>query len=201
MATPVGHYLLGLSIAQAFARNNRERKWALLLANIAWFPDLDVLPGLLVGNLGQFHHGATHSLTAAVLFTVAGVLALRWLRKSGILDLTFPFFLIYGSHLVLDLVTLDTGAPYGIPLFWPWSFQTYESPWLLLPNVQHTAAPLISLHNILLAVQEALIFVPLNGAMYGLKTQRSIWPTAVSGIFGAWFVAAVVISVLLLRGF
>ena len=61
-ATPVGHYFLGLSIAQVFARDDAERKEGLWLATIACLPDLDVVPGLFVGMLAQFHHGASHSL-------------------------------------------------------------------------------------------------------------------------------------------
>jgi len=67
MATPVGHYFLGLSITQVFARDDAERKECLWLVTIACLPDLDVVPGLFVGNLVQFHHGASHIFTSWAL--------------------------------------------------------------------------------------------------------------------------------------
>ncbi len=65
VATPVGHYLLGLSITQAVAQDPAQRKRGLWLATIACLPDLDVIPGLFVGGIAEFHHGASHSFAAA----------------------------------------------------------------------------------------------------------------------------------------
>jgi membrane-bound metal-dependent hydrolase YbcI (DUF457 family) len=204
MATPVGHYLLGLAVAQVFPEDEAQRNRAFWLASVAWLPDLDLLPGLVVGNLGQFHHGATHSLTAAAIFALLGTLVVAQLTKHWSLRLFPLLFLLYASHVFLDYLTLDTGAPYGVPLFWPFWLESYESPLLLLPNVQHTAAPLISVHNLLLALQEALVFLPLVGLIYSLKGWWPNWVPAwvqVTGwIFGAWFLLAVVASVWWING-
>jgi LexA-binding, inner membrane-associated putative hydrolase len=68
MATPIGHYLFGLSITQTFARDEHEKRQAFWLAAVACLPDLDIVPGVMVGKLNQFHHGASHSFFAAALF-------------------------------------------------------------------------------------------------------------------------------------
>jgi inner membrane protein len=199
MATPFGHYLLGLSITQSLARDPAEKKSALWWAAVACVPDLDLIPGLLFGRLAQFHHGISHSFAAAAFFSLAVLLVWRG-RPENYAWRTFAIsFVLYSSHVILDFLTLDTADPRGVPLFWPVSGEPYQSPWLLLPNVQHSRAPIMSGHNFLLIIREALLFIPLLGLIQALKVAR--WPglwTAV-WLYGGWFVAAVFISALSLR--
>ena len=199
MATPLGHYLVGLSITQGLARDSAERKQGLWLAVIACAPDLDVIPGFFVGRLGQFHHGISHSFAAAAIFSIFAWLFFSRRARVISLSLSILLFLLYASHVVLDFVTLDTGAPYGVPLFWPWSHDSYQSSWLLLPNVQHTRAPLFGAHNLLLLVQESLVFLPLVGFVHALKDFHSPWPRARACFYGGWFVVAVWASVFSLQ--
>lgn len=199
MATPLGHYLVGLSITQGLARDSAERKRGLWLAVIACLPDLDVIPGFFVGRLGQFHHGITHSFAAAAIFLIFAWLFFRWRARVISLNLSILIFLLYASHVVLDFVTLDTGAPYGVPLFWPWSHDSYQSFWLLLPNVQHTRAPVFSVHNILLMVQEGIIFLPLIGFIRALKHSQTAWPVRRAWLYGGWFILAIWASVFSLQ--
>src|SRR5579883_2594427 len=81
MALPVGHAAAGYLAYEAVRPAGRHRAgWlatALLLANA---PDLDYLPGLLVGHPDAWHRGVTHSLAAA-LAVAAGVTALAAARR------------------------------------------------------------------------------------------------------------------------
>jgi membrane-bound metal-dependent hydrolase YbcI (DUF457 family) len=147
----------------------------------------------------MFHHGATHSLTAATVFAGAMALVYGRLQREAFPKLFLVLLALYASHLGLDVVTLDTSAPHGVPLFWPWSGETYESPWMLLPNVQHTQAPLVSAHNVLLMVREAVIFVPLVGLTEVLTHRGRPGRWGPAAIYGAWFAAALTISVVSLR--
>lgn len=199
MATPLGHYLLGLSITQGLARNSAEQKRGLWLALVACMPDLDIIPGFFVGRLAQFHHGITHSFAAAAIFSIFAWLFFSGRARSISLNLSILVFLLYASHVVLDFVTLDTGAPYGVPLFWPWSHDSYQSSWLLLPNVQHTRAPLFSLHNIALMAREAVIFLPLVAFIHGVKHRKTTWPLRSAWFYGGWFILAVLASVFSLQ--
>lgn len=181
-------------MAQAFARNDMERRQAFWMGAIALLPDLDVLPGLAVGNLSQFHQGISHSLIAALAFSVAGLFFLMWNRSRRSLYIALVSLLVFASHLLLDYFTLDTGAPFGIPLFLPFIAQTYESPWFVLPNVQHTSAPLFSFHNGLLVIREVVIFLPLAGLVYTLRAPRLPWPRSLGWLFGGWFMIATGVS-------
>jgi membrane-bound metal-dependent hydrolase YbcI (DUF457 family) len=195
MATPVGHYLLGLSIAQLFAKN-RERKQCAFLAACACFPDFDVLPGILVGELGKYHHGASHSFAAAVVFATVGLLSYGHCSSLSSIALSGLLFLLYSSHVLLDYASLDTGPPVGVPLLWPWDDTTYQSPWLLLPNVYHTVTPLVSLHNAFLVLREAAIFTPLVALTRRYQGSDYVWKQEKLWIYGAWFVLALWASVL-----
>ena len=195
MATPIGHYLLGLSTTQIFGRHHLVRRKGPWLGVIACLPDLDILPGLIFRDLSRFHHGVSHSLIAATVFSVMASLLLGSKKVRLVTPLLFLFFLLYTSHIVLDFFTLDTGAPYGVPLFWPWISDSYQSPWPLLPNVQHTRAPLLSSHNLLLIAQEILLFLPLYRLTKTLRTSRRSSPG--TWVYGGWFLVALVASLIL----
>jgi inner membrane protein len=195
MATPVGHYLLGLSITQILSRDPAQRRQGLWLATIACLPDLDLIPGLFVAELAPFHRGASHSFAAAAIFSVGVLLLLKWRTGKLVPDFFLLSFVLYSSHAVLDFFTLDPGEPRGVPLFWPWSLETYQSPWLLLPHVQHTRAPVFSTHNLFVIIREMLLFLPLIGLIQSLKIARWPWPQKASWLYGSWFVAALCASV------
>ena len=76
MPSPVGYSLVGLIIYRVTNRPRGAWPWQRigLYTLIANAPDLDFLPGLLVGDLSRFHHGPSHSIGFAVLVGVVGCL-------------------------------------------------------------------------------------------------------------------------------
>lgn len=90
---------------------------AMLLANA---PDVDFLPGLVVGEPDAFHRGITHTLAAALMATVAAAL---WARCAGgaVGRTALLAAVAWGSHLVVDFVSADVVAPHGGPFLWPLS--------------------------------------------------------------------------------
>ena len=119
MPTTLAHAVVGLAAEKAqparfFPSTLAELAMVAVLANL---PDIDFLPGLLVGDPGRFHHGPTHTLLAAV---VAGiVVGLVWWRVRGRF---WPFaalaFALYASHLLADCVVYDRGQT-GLALLRP----------------------------------------------------------------------------------
>ena len=199
MATPVAHYLVGLSISRGLASSSPARKKVPWLAVVAVIPDLDVLPGLLVGDLGRFHHGPSHALLMAVVFALVGAVALdagRWRRVAAG---TALLMVLYASHAGLDYFTGEATGAFGVPLLWPWTSAEYQSSVALLPQVQHSSAPLISIHNLLLIIRELFVFLPLAGLVYSVRSASSSWRSKPSLYFGGWFLAAMIASTLLLR--
>jgi membrane-bound metal-dependent hydrolase YbcI (DUF457 family) len=123
----------------------------ILLANA---PDLD----LLLGNAR--HRDFTHSLTAAVLVSLA--LSCVWRIAPGFWRSTLVYFTAYSSHLLIDLFTGTkigwTNSGFGMPLFWPWP-KTLSSPLILIFGIHHkNFAALFSLDNVWACAYETLIF-------------------------------------------
>lgn len=196
MASPVGHYLVGLAVTESLARDPRTRAHSYWIAAAACLPDLDVVPGLLVGELGRYHHQATHSIAAGLLVAAAVVLAARWRRHRMPAGVPLLVFIAYMSHALVDGLTANPGPRPGVPLLWPWSDARYISPWPLLPHVQHTSGPVVSVHNALLGLRELALFLPLLGLVRAARACPSghrggprVW------VYGVVFLAVVALSI------
>jgi inner membrane protein len=168
MPSPVGHSLTGYLIyrvaAGKIAPNKRWQILALYLV-AANAPDLDFIPGLLMGDPGRYHHGPSHSLGFAILFGLALSLTTGLVKLGdGIRNFTV-FFSLYFSHVLLDYLSTDTSIPYGVQLFWPVSHEYYIAPFAFLPDIHRPVSSgmkfitgVLSLHNLWAATVEALLF-------------------------------------------
>lgn len=121
MSLPAGHAVVGWATAEAVPYRPRWRWWQLFLfaAVIGNLPDLDFVAGLAAGDPDRWHHGATHSIAAALLVGAIGGMAFRSRGR--------PFFRsalltgsVYLSHVLLDLVTPQRASEgSGVALLWP----------------------------------------------------------------------------------
>lgn len=129
---------MGLAVAQSVRPTPDAPVWAVMALAVlaASAPDLDFVPGILMGDANRFHRGPSHSLAAAALFGVIVYLLAR-VTRAGAVRLAVLGFLAYGSHLLLDFFTQDKGEPFGIPLFWPVSSDGFMSPWQVFGSVKH----------------------------------------------------------------
>ena len=93
---------------------------AVLLANA---PDLDFVPGIVMGAPAVFHRGLTHTVLAAVVVGLAAA-GIGWWRRPG--GRGAPWWACfaaaaYASHLLVDWVAEDAVPPYGARFLWPFS--------------------------------------------------------------------------------
>jgi inner membrane protein len=153
-------------------------------------PDLDFLPGIIMGRPALYHHGITHSLGFALLvsLTIAIFSALRG-RPFPVVFTSSCF--AYTSHLVLDFFGYDGRPPYGIPLFWPLSSEYFMSPVPLLRGVHHVQSTagsiaewfdgIFSLHNVGAIALEIAIVAPIAwlAYMYGSKQSKQAGVSAI----------------------
>lgn len=186
MPTTIAHTIAGFAAADVTG-GRRGRGWwvtlllALFLANL---PDVDFLPGLLIGDARAFHRGPTHTLLAAVVVGI--VFALMAGRRDRRYVRAFIFaFAMYGSHLVLDAITPDTSGLAGIQLFRPVS-DVYVSAPIPLPSAVRTFidlrlgdsttsffSRLFSLRAIAVFLVDGLIFTPLLLVPFVVRRLRS----------------------------
>ena len=168
MPLPVGHTLAGYCLHETNGLAFFKKPWQTLLffAVLANLPDIDFLPGFLLGNPNMFHHGIVHSLGTAV---AVGALGAWYFSREN--DRFWVYFAIiagvFYSHLVLDFFNDDTRSPIGVMLFWPLSAEYFQSPWVLFLSVEKSSdsatffRSLITLHNAQVMLRELLIMVPL----------------------------------------
>jgi membrane-bound metal-dependent hydrolase YbcI (DUF457 family) len=107
---------------------------AVTLANA---PDLDFVPGILLGHPGAYHRGFTHTIVAAVAVTGLVMLGARLARRRGKAALRAGLWAgaVYASHLLLDFFTADATPPHGAQFLWPFSHAYYLSPVTVLPEI------------------------------------------------------------------
>jgi inner membrane protein len=169
MPSPVGHSLAGLIIYQIAPeiQGLARRQVIALYLFAANAPDLDFVPGLIAGAPNRFHHGISHSMGLALLFAGLATLVLRRFDRQRLWRHFLVFFSLYLSHLILDYLSADYGAPYGVPLFWPASNTYYMSPLVLFSDIHRSTTTtqffpsLLSAHNLWSVSRECLVLVPI----------------------------------------
>jgi inner membrane protein len=179
MPLPIGHALTGIAFFQTrpglfFKNKCADMFFFAFLANL---PDADFLPGFMLGFPNLYHHGIFHSLGAALAVTAA----IGWIfyqKQRHFWRFAALVFLLFYSHLLLDYFTKDFTAPYGLPLFWPFSKNYYIAAHPIFINITrstHSAnffSSLLSRHNLEAALLEILL---LGGLVILAGTARRLF--------------------------
>jgi inner membrane protein len=141
----------------------QQRKLVTLYLFAANAPDLDFLPGLFTGDLGQFHHGPSHSIAFAVVFGILAAVVFPQRIYAFAVGLS-----LYLSHVLLDYLVQDPSPPFGVLLFWPFSKQYYMAPFAFYRSFDYPnsfSEPIIStfltFHNFLTLLTEVLFLLPV----------------------------------------
>jgi membrane-bound metal-dependent hydrolase YbcI (DUF457 family) len=130
MPTPIAHSLAGIAIHYFRSAGERRHDWRLLLwfVAVANLPDIDFLPGILIGRPRAYHWGPTHSVFAA--FVVGGAIGFFLARRSGRYASTITLMIAaYLSHVLMDLMLGDGSQLVGLQALWPFSRNTYLLTW------------------------------------------------------------------------
>lgn len=135
MALPIAHAAAGYLVHRAARRvPSRDRSpagaWrrAALFMCIGNLPDFDFLIGFVVGRPGLLHRGVSHTIVAAVVFGALAGVIVRRRRGEPFLPTALAFAAAYGSHLLLDWLTIDSRPPEGAQFLWPFSDAYYIAP-------------------------------------------------------------------------
>lgn len=186
MSSPLGHSVIGLAFGFAWFIPPRQswREWVtslrahwralagcVLLSNA---PDIDYLFGIPAGNLNAYHQYYTHTL-GWVFVLVLGIWLL-WIKRHPASHVTRFIFLmaLAGSHLIIDLLSGDTGWPFGIMALWPFfSERIYWPDYAIFMDLnKSTGYDLATWHNVMALLQEAAITVPVLGLVLLSKSPR-----------------------------
>ncbi len=180
MPSPVAHSLSGYFIYRITSQDTTRLEWRriFLYCICSLLPDLDFIPGFLVGAPNRFHHGISHSLGFAFGFGFLMSLSLFLMKCQSVLRNFFVFFSLYFSHVLLDLLSHDTSSPYGLPALWPITGNYYISPVLVFLDIQRNSVSegfirsLFKLHNFIGIFVEFIIFLPLVALVSFFKGKK-----------------------------
>ena len=137
MPSPLLHGAAGAALAGAWWR--RPDKLVVIVALIvaANVADLDLVPGLLMGDAGRYHHQFTHSLGVAVIAGVMAVAAAAWFRLQNAARFGVLVAAAFASHVVLDMLSIGKSPYNAVPLLWPITNQLYTLPPSIFPDIQY----------------------------------------------------------------
>ncbi len=117
----------------AFSRGGRAPLLiaCLILANL---PDLDIIPGILFGHLGEYHRLISHSIGAAIIISLIATWILMkkgtgWKNSLSPFSVFGACFLSYTSHIALDI--FNAGSK-GVMALWPFTNKIFYGPLSLL---------------------------------------------------------------------
>ena len=190
MALCLAHATGGYLVYEA-ARPSGPHRPGLLTAAVVLgnAPDFDFLPGLLLGHPGAFHRGVTHTVAAAIAVAAITWLVV-WLRGNAALGYRAAVFAgaAYGSHLLLDFLTVDVVPPHGAQFLWPLSQEYYLSPVTVLHEIiidpSGRAAFLASIftaHTAGVWLSELGLLVCVVAAIHGARALHALLTTPPAG--------------------
>lgn len=131
MPSPIAHAAVGYAIYRvAKTRRPQETRHGpsplpvVLLFTLAMSvaPDLDFVPGLLIGHLDRFHNTISNSLFMGLVVSTAVATLIRLVWRRPFLFWFALSLLCYEAHVIMDYFTLGR----GVMLLWPFSGERFR---------------------------------------------------------------------------
>ena len=152
MPSPIAHGATGYALYRTFGPRLEERDgpapWSsrrvlFIILVLSLLPDLDVIPGLLVGDLHSIHNSLTNSILVGVLVAIA-IGGVMWIIGRMAARIWFLVALIsYWLHIAMDYFTSER----GVVLLWPISSERFTAPVQLFYGVRYSEG-FISIHHL-----------------------------------------------------
>jgi len=160
MPSPIAHgaagFLLHRSLRRRLPEGCRGVAGALLLVAFSLLPDLDFVPGLLLGDLEGWHNQASHSFAFGVLAAVPVAAVVARLAGGGFGLWYLVALLGYQGHVVMDYFTWGR----GVKLLWPFSDLRWAPPVTLFYGVRWSEGWHTPLHLVTVAT-ELVLWLPV----------------------------------------
>lgn len=172
MPSPYAHAIAGIAISTPYLNSKiramQHKEDIVTLIVFSLLPDLDALPGLLVGNMSLYHNQFTHSpLFAIIVFLIYSGIR-RMIPPSRSLIHTLKLSAgAYGLHLIMDVFTHGR----GLMLSWPFSDERYSPPFVLFYGFRHSE-PLLSTSHIITFVTESLTMLPVLALVWFMQKRK-----------------------------
>ncbi len=162
MPSPLGHALAGLTVhvwSASDPRELRERSRALVVVGAALVPDLDLLLRWVDGR--NHHQQHTHSLGFAVAAALLVAVLARGRGWARPMTLGLAVGAAWASHVLLDLMAVDTHPPVGVMALWPASSSHFHASWPLFLDIGRTLEWSTVRHDAAAIAWEVCVLLPL----------------------------------------
>lgn len=175
MPSPMAHAVVGYFVYKAIvvrrppsapARGGCFPPLLMLTVGMSLFPDVDVVAGIVAGDIQAFHNAAMSSLAAALIFSMLAAAACRVMERGKTFFAFAVAFLCYGLHLLMDFFTSGR----GVMLLWPFITDRFVSPVKLFYGF-HYSDGLLSARHMWTALSELLFVLLVFGAIPLMKTR------------------------------
>ena len=173
MPSPIAHSAAGFAVYQAY--RSRLPRWAqdrallaiLLFLALSLVPDLDIVPGLALGDLGAIHNSITNSFIVGIaLLAVLG--AAISLTADGRFTLWFGAALVsVVFHILMDYFTVGR----SVMVLWPLTARRFVAPVRLFYGF-HYSQGLWSLSHLWTALTESIFAAAVVAASVCLPRIR-----------------------------
>jgi len=171
MCTPIGHSMFGFITYYFWEKvniKNIDPKKLFIFVILANLPDVDFIPGLILGDPNRFHHVISHSVIFLVVVAfLLGKFDFVCEKKGYFKKVSILSFLLLG-HMLIDFFTVDTREPLGIDLFWPYP-RYFISPFPVFPSFNRRFSHLVSVDNLQTLFIELLVFLSLFGFLFFVR--------------------------------
>jgi membrane-bound metal-dependent hydrolase YbcI (DUF457 family) len=170
--SPLAHALAGLVVHVTTAPPGElaSRRRAVVTVGAALAPDLDFAWRLVDGV--NHHQAQGHSIGVGIALSLAVTLAAAAGRVPRPWTLGLAALLGWSSHLVLDLLNVDTNPPIGLMALWPFSRGYYKSPWPLFLDIGRTLNWRTVRHDTIAIAWEAALLCPVLIAAWRVRVRR-----------------------------
>lgn len=179
MPSPIAHAAAGYIIFRASREGSKEAherrvgivpQLLFVTVGLSLLPDLDVLPGLLFGDLQKYHNNFTHSFLfeLGVAILIGGLVKI--VRRSGFSRWFGISAMAYELHVLMDMFTHGR----GVMAAWPFLTERIEPPTVLFYGLRWSEGFLTPKHFITLATElaTALLVVLVAVVLSKLKVFR-----------------------------
>ena len=121
MPSPLAHTAVGCLLARTVARSGTGVRLTLAFVSLSLLPDLDAVPGYLLGDLFTWHNNFSHSLAAGIAAALLIGLAAALLKSPSPARWALAALLCWWTHLAMDFFTVGR----GVMLLWPFSASVF----------------------------------------------------------------------------
>ena len=160
MPSPIAHATAGYIIFRASRGGSNEAherrvgfvpQLLLVTVGLSLLPDLDVLPGILFGDMQKYHNNFTHSFLfgLGVAILIGGLVKI--VRRTGFSRWFGISVMAYEVHVLMDMFTHGR----GVMAAWPFVTERIEVPTVLFYGLRWSEGFLTPKHLITLATELA----------------------------------------------